>query len=70
MSRNSDPCIGLAGTGADTEFEIEHETERAYLLIADDGTKFWMPKSAFDEEGMLKKNFLAMLESKMGGDET
>ncbi|MBE3088545.1 MAG: hypothetical protein IMZ71_05475 [Chloroflexi bacterium] len=65
MGRDSDSYIGLQGAGAEIEFDIKHETERAYLLVSDDGKEFWMPKSAFDDDGMLLSRFKAMLEEKL-----
>jgi hypothetical protein len=67
MEKSGD-YIGLKGTGAETELEIVHETERAYKLLAEDGSGFWMPKAAFDEDGMLVARFLPMLESKLEGE--
>ncbi len=61
--------IGLKGTGNDVELDIVRETERAYLLLHDDGTQVWMPKSAFDEEGNLKDWAVPMLEEKLEGAE-
>jgi len=57
--------IGLRGTGNDTEFDVEWETEKAYLLKADDGFTCWMPKSAFDDDGSLRRTFYAMLDEKI-----
>lgn len=49
----SEHDIGIGDSGAENEFPIKRETAKAYLLIGEDGKEFWMPKSAFNEEGLL-----------------
>lgn len=46
-----EPTYGLAGSGNDIEFEVEHETQKAYKLYDGKGTTFWLPKACVDENG-------------------
>ena len=62
MSHVEERYIGLAGTGNETELTIVRHTERAYQVQADDGATFWMPKSAFDDDGSLKPSFYTMFD--------
>jgi len=68
--------IGLAGSGADEEIEfVTHgidggpvETDKAWRLRYD-GHEFWMPKSAFSDDGMLYLWAVPMFEEKVGKGE-
>jgi hypothetical protein len=68
MSNNQERYIGLSGSGNETEFDIVKETEKAYLLKDEYDHQFWMPKSAFDDDGSMKPNFYGMLESKLADE--
>lgn len=57
--------VGLVGTGADVELEVVRETDRAYLLLEPYGKEIWLPKSVFDEEGVLKKFGLKLFHEKV-----
>ena len=60
--------VGLEGTGCAVELAIVRETEKAYRLRNWLDDEFWMPKSAFDEDGELKPSYRAMYEDKLNGD--
>ena len=46
--------IGLKGSGCDVELITDFETDKAYQVVVEDtGEIIWMPKSAFDEHGIL-----------------
>ena len=69
MPQRTSDYIGLEGTDADVELSIQRETDRAYLLLAEDGQTVWMPKEAFDGDGMLYKWAVPILEQKLAGEE-
>ena len=64
MKQNNERFIGLRGTGNETEYDIVLETDKAYRLKADDGFTFWMPKSAFEEDGSIRRTYYWMLDEK------
>lgn len=45
--------IGLSGSGADYELTVHHETAKAYLVMTWMGEKVWLPKTCFDEDGII-----------------
>lgn len=65
MSDIEERYIGLQGSGNDTEFDIVRETDKAYMIRADDGFTCWMPKSAFEDDGSLKRTYYRMLDEKI-----
>ncbi len=65
--------IGLKGSGADEELNVVRETPKAYLL--DDGwsgLEVWLPKKAFDDNGVLnswgERMYLDKVEGNNGGE--
>lgn len=58
--------IGIKGSNADYELNVIHETSKAYLVESWLNDKVWLPKSCFDEEGILTEKgydfFLSKLE--------
>ena len=58
--------IGLKDSGNyDYELEITETTDRAYYLRTPNNEDIWMPKSAFDEDGMLLERYEDMLTGKL-----
>lgn len=61
--------VGLEGTGCEIEFEIVHETERAYKLTTDFiDDCIWLPKSGFNDDGYIYEWAHSILVSKMEED--
>lgn len=58
--------IGLQGSGADLEFDILNETQKAYHLQDNLGNVFWLPKSVFDDDGTLTEYGEKLYEEKRG----
>lgn len=58
--------IGLKDSGNyDYELEIIKTTDRAYYLRTPNNEDIWMPKSTFDETGMLLERYEDMLTEKL-----
>ena len=59
--------VGLEGSNSEVELKIIRQTPAAYLLEDDEGTQFWLAKSAFDEYGELTERGMKMYEDKLTG---
>ncbi len=57
--------VGLAGSGNDYELEVLRETSKAYLLRSWHGEELWLPKTAFESDGMITEWGYKMLLDKL-----
>ncbi len=57
--------VGLKGSGADYELELVHETAKAYLVKSWHGEEVWLPKSCFENDGMITENGYKLLLNKL-----
>ena len=57
--------IGLEGSNSAVELKIIKKTPAAYLLEDDEGTQFWLAKSAFNAYGELTERGMRMYEDKL-----
>lgn len=57
--------IGITGSGADYELSITHETAKAYLLKTWMGEEVWLPKSCFDQDGLITSKGHELLLNKL-----
>ncbi len=58
--------IGLSGSGAELEFNVLAETQKAYKLKDNLDNVFWLPKSVFDDTGILNNYGERLYEEKRG----
>ena len=60
--------IGLTGSHCEIELEIITKTNKAYKLLIFGTEEIWLPKSAFDENNVLKEWGNDMLVKNMEHD--
>jgi hypothetical protein len=60
--------IGMKGTGCDIEFKVVKETAKAYLVKDELNNEVWLPKSAFEDNGVLSDWGKKLYQEKLTGE--